>query len=84
MKKIQDHDRVILERSLPDLGLRKGDLGTIVMVHRDAGGVHGDTDGFEVEFMTLDGETVGVTTLLPSDVRPIGKWDISHVRQLGV
>lgn len=71
------HDRIILTRDLPDLGLKHGDLGTVVMIH-------GDTKGFEVEFVTLDGETVAVTTLLPSDVRPIGKKEISHVRQLGV
>ena len=84
MKEIKDHERVILERDLPDFGLCQGDLGTVVMVHREAGSVQGDAAGFEVEFMTLDGETVGVTTLLPSDVRPIGKRDIPHVRQLGV
>lgn len=77
MSKIHDHDRVILTRDFPDLHLKQGDLGTVVMIH-------GQSDGFEVEFVTLDGETVAVTTLLPSDIRPIGKKEISHVRQLGV
>lgn len=75
MKRIQDHDRIILVRDLPDLGLQQGDLGTVVMVH-------GDDQGFEVEFMTLDGRTIAVTTLLSSDFRPIGKNQVSHVRQL--
>jgi hypothetical protein len=30
--------------------------------------------------MTLDGETVAVVSLLPSQVRPIGRREIAHAR----
>ena len=40
---IKELDSVVLTTDLPDLGLRQGDLGTVVLVHRE-GGAH------EVEF----------------------------------
>jgi len=66
-------DSVVLTTDLPDYGLKKGDIGTVVLVHRD--GI-----GLKVEFMTLDGETVAVVSLLSSQVRPIGHREIAHAR----
>jgi hypothetical protein len=66
-------ESVVLATDLPDYGLKKGDIGTIVLVHADG-------RGYEVEFMTLDGETVAVISLLPSQVRPIGRREIAHAR----
>jgi hypothetical protein len=66
-------ESVVLATDLPEYGLKKGDIGTIVLVH-------GDGKGYEVEFMTLDGETVAVISLLPSQVRPIGHREIAHAR----
>jgi Domain of unknown function (DUF4926) len=48
---------VVLTADLPEHGLKAGDLGTVVLVHR-----HGV---YEVEFMALDGETVAVVSLPP-------------------
>ena len=72
---IREHDCVVLTEDLPDDGLQAGDIGTVVHIHQ-AGA------GYEVEFMTLAGETVAITTLLPAQVRPIAKRDIAHVREL--
>jgi hypothetical protein len=66
-------ESVVLATDLPEYGLKQGDIGTIVLVH-------GDGKGYEVEFMTLDGETVAVISLLPSQVRPIGRREIAHAR----
>jgi hypothetical protein len=66
-------ESVVLATDLSEYGLKKGDIGTIVLVH-------GDGKGYEVEFMTLDGETVAVISLLPSQVRPIGRREIAHAR----
>jgi len=52
-----------------------GDLGMVVHVH--PGGA-----GYEVEFMTLAGETVSVVMLLPEQLRAIARRDIAHVREL--
>lgn len=77
MKGIEELDRVVLRRDLPEHGLCAGDIGTVVLVHR--GG-----DGYEVEFVTLDGETIAVTTLKADEVRPIGSKEVAHVRSLSV
>lgn len=62
-----------LFKDFPDQGLVKGDMGAVVMVH-DGG------KAFEVEFVTLAGETLGVLTLTADDVRPISSQDVPHVR----
>jgi hypothetical protein len=72
---IKEHDCVILTQDLPDNGLVAGDIGTVVHIHQSG-------DGYEVEFMTLAGETLAVTTLLPSRLRPIARHDVAHVREL--
>jgi hypothetical protein len=72
---IKEHDCIVLTQDLPAEDLQAGDIGTVVHVHR--GGA-----GYEVEFMTLAGETVAVVTLLPTWVRPIARRDVAHVREL--
>ena len=71
---ISEHDCVILTQDLPDSGLKTGDIGTVVHLH-------GAGEGYEVEFITLAGETVAVVTLLPSQLRPIARGDLAHVRE---
>lgn len=70
---MSEHDTVVLTRSLPEHGLEAGDVGAIVHVY-DAG------QGFEVEFVTGSGETLGVVTLNSADVRPVATGEILHVR----
>lgn len=53
--------------------LEAGDVGTVVLIH-------GGRRGFEVEFLTLDGETYAVTTVMADDVRPIDHDEIAHAR----
>ena len=72
---IREHDCVVLTQDMPDEGLQAGDIGTVVHIHQ-AGA------GYEVEFMTLAGETIAIATLLAAQVRPIAKRDIAHVREL--
>lgn len=74
---IRELDRVILTRPLDELGLEAGDVGTVVLVHE--GG-----RGFEVEFVTLEGETLAVTTVSADDVRPIDRNEIAHARSVAV
>ena len=69
---IQEHETVALTVDLPEYGLCRDDLGTVVMLHADK--------GFEVEFMTLDGQTMAVVSLETSQVRPIGCREIAHAR----
>jgi len=72
---IKEHDCVVLLQDMPAEGLKAGDMGTVVHIHK-AGA------GYEVEFMTLTGETICVTTLLAAQVRSITRRDVAHVREL--
>jgi len=72
---IQELDSVVLTTDLPKYGLERGDIGPVVLTHR--GG-----EGYEVEFVTLDGETVAVVSLLASQVSPIGRREVAHARMV--
>lgn len=72
---IRELDRVVLTKPLEDILLEASDIGTVVLVHEDG-------RGFEVEFVTLDGEMYAVTTLMVDEVRPIDRNEIAHARVL--
>ncbi len=52
-------DPVRLTRDIPERGLASGALGSVVEVY---------DDGYEVEFVALDGSTVALVTLDPEDL----------------
>jgi hypothetical protein len=72
---IQELDTVVLTRDIPPQKLRKGDLGTVVLVHP------GQT-AFEVEFVTLGGQTLAVVTLPSEAVRAVTGHEIAHAREV--
>jgi hypothetical protein len=72
---IKEFDPVILTEDLPGERLKAGDVGHVVLVHRNGA-------GFEVEFMTLAGETVSVVTVPAGAVRPAGPGEIAHARRV--
>ena len=74
---IKELDDVILACDLPELRLSAGDIGTVVLVHRNAA-------GYEVEFIALDGDTIAVITLMANQVRPVQAGAIAHARELAV
>lgn len=65
---------VVLDRDLPEHGLRKGDLGAVVQVY--------EPDGLEVEFVSASGRTEALVTLKERDVRAVAESDIVAVRRL--
>ena len=67
-------DCVVLTREIPEEGLCKGDVGTIVEVY--------PRDGIEVEFVLESGDTAAVLSLETSDVRPIANNDLPTVRTM--
>lgn len=73
---IQELEVVIFEPDLPQKGLQRGDIGTVVLVHQ--GG-----KGYEVECTTLEGKTVAVVTLPASQVRPAHKRELP-MRETGL
>jgi len=72
---IKEHERVVLTAPVPAERLEVGDVGAVVHVYRDG-------RAYEVEFTTLDGKTAAVVTLEASQVRPVGKREITHAREL--
>ncbi len=72
---IKEHERVVLKKGIPEEGLKTGDVGTVVHIYRKG-------EAFEVEFLTLHGETVAIATLNASQVRPVLKREITHARLL--
>jgi hypothetical protein len=72
---IKEHDRVVLTAPVTTAHLEIGDVGTVVHVYSDG-------QAFEIEFMTLDGQTAAVATVEASAVRPVTSREITHSRQL--
>jgi hypothetical protein len=72
---IKEFDPVVLTRALPEHGLQAGDVGWVVMVHGGGG-------GYEVEFVTLSGETISVMTVRATAVRPVRDREIAHARNV--
>ncbi|MCY4009118.1 MAG: DUF4926 domain-containing protein [Anaerolineaceae bacterium] len=50
-----------LKRDLPKMGLRAGDIGTVVFIHNSG-------EAYEIEFLTANGKFKGVFTVLAVDL----------------
>jgi hypothetical protein len=70
---IKELDRVVLTEDIQNLKLAKGHIGTVVLVHNNG-------EGYEVEFMTLSGDTIAVTTLFRAQIRMIHEMEITNAR----
>ena len=73
--KFKERDCVVLTHDLPVENIPAGDAGAAVHIHD--GGV-----ACEAGFVTLAGRTIAVATVEASNLRPVGKRDINHVREL--
>ncbi|MGH9370594.1 MAG: DUF4926 domain-containing protein [Vicinamibacterales bacterium] len=72
---VRELDRIVLTAPVPAQRLEIGDVGPVVYVYADG-------QAFEIEFMTLDGQTAAVATVEASAVRLVTGRDISHSRHL--
>ena len=79
---ITEFDRVVLMDDIPEKKLKKGDIGTVVMIYPKVTLASTTSKGFEVEFFTLDGNTLAVETLLPNQIRPVKNNEVAHVREV--
>lgn len=75
MNEIKEHDRVVLTTDVEGARLATGDVGTVVHVHRGA-------VAFEVEFVSLEGETVAIITLERAQIRPVEPREMTHARRV--
>ena len=74
---IKEHDRVVLTDSIPEQGLVPGDVGTVIHIYNS-------NEAYEIEFLSLDGETAAIATVEAVKIRPVHRREITHARQLAV
>ena len=75
---LKENETIVSTADVPgDEGeeLKRGEVGTIVHVHPD-------NEAVVVEFMSLDGTTVAIATVLSSEARPVRISDITHARTI--
>jgi len=75
MNSIQELDAIALTGDLSAHGLKRGDVGTTVLVHENG-------QAFEVEFVGYDGHTLALLTLEQAQVRPLRANDVPPAREL--
>jgi hypothetical protein len=72
---IEELETVVLTRDIPSSGLKAGDVGTVVMVYNNG-------EAYDVEFLTLDGDTFALETLRADAVRPVRHSEIAQAREV--
>ena len=71
----KEHERAVLTVDMPDYRLKAGDVGTVVHVYPG-------NQAYEIEFFTVDGQTLDVVTVNAVEVRPVGTLEVLHARPL--
>ena len=71
---IKELDTIVLTHDIKEHNLQQGDVGAVLHCYPD--------DGFEVEFVTGEGTTAAVLTLTGHEIRPMGKGEILHAREI--
>ena len=72
----KEHEQIVLTTDVVgDEGeeLKSGNVGTIIHIHPNE-------EALVVEFMSLNGDTVVIATVLPSQARPVTNADLTHAR----
>ena len=77
--KFEMFSRVALKTDVPENGLRRGDVATIVEYHQ---GRPGQEPGYSLEVFNAVGDTVAVITLRESQIEPLSTMGILHVRPM--
>lgn len=72
------HSQVVLKSALPSLGLKPGDIGIVVHIYEKGA-------SYEVEFLSVDGNTIGVSTVAATNLRQASGRAVMHerLRQVG-
>ncbi len=72
---IEELERVALTEHLPEHHLNVGDVGLVVHVY-------GDYTGYEVEFVTLNGNLVALASVYPHQIRRLEQDEIASARRV--
>ena len=71
--------RVALTEDMPEHSLRRGDVATIVEAHHAQ---RGQETGYSLEVFNALGETMAVITVRESQIEPLARDEVLHVRRL--
>ena len=72
---IGELDTIVLTHDVKEHDLERGDVGAVVHCYPDG-------SAFEVEFVTGEGNSAALLTLTGSEIRPMGKGEILHAREI--
>jgi hypothetical protein len=72
---VREKARLVLTVPFSDYGLEPGDVGVVVHMYPKQ-------ETHEIEFVTLAGQAAAVVTALAEQIRPVGKREIPHAREL--
>jgi hypothetical protein len=72
---LKELHQAVLTVDMPEHGLSAGDVGTVVLVHGQ--------EGYEVEFATLEGETIAIISCRADELRAVKPREIPHARAVG-
>ena len=72
---MKELERVALTEDLPEHGLKSGDIGMILHIYADH-------KGYEVEFVTLNGELIALVSVYPSQIRQLEQNEIASARRV--
>ncbi len=72
------YEEVVLGRDIPEKGLKKGDVATIVEHHPTPGG----EDGYSLEVFNAVGDTIAVITVPESLIESLKEAEVFSVRSL--
>jgi len=75
---IVEHQRAVVTRDLPELGLVAGDVGVVVHIHRKSG--EAAPTGYMLELFSLDGDSLREESVPADAVRPVAANDLMHAR----
>ena len=72
---IQELERIALTDDLPEYGLKAGDIGMVAHIY-------GEHKGYEVEFVTLNGELIALVSVYPAQIRQLEQDEIASARRV--
>lgn len=75
---IPEHAHAVLTHDIPELGLKAGDVGVVVHVHRPDGAAQ--PEGYMLEIFTVDGDSIDEVSVPASAVRRTLPTDRLHAR----
>ncbi len=70
--------RVALKEDIPQHGLRRGDVATVVEHHP----VSQEEDGYSLEVFNAIGDTIAVIVVAESQIEPLMNNEVLHIRRL--